>query len=86
MKKNRMLKLIRLGENDSVYFQFKGSSRLLEARALDVKLSDQGDIMGLLLDRLIHQSHETHFDVTPMVGCVESSYKVSGCYVTELSR
>jgi hypothetical protein len=86
MTNNRVIKHISLNEATcDLVILFRGSSSAIEAKALDFKKNDQGNIVYILLDRLIHKSHENVFE------CVlnenwENGFAISGCYVTELSR
>ena len=61
--------------------QFLGNSKAIEAMALDFRM-DTGDLTYLLLDRLVHKSHETAFEY---VGDVQRKYfSVTGCVTSEL--
>ena len=86
MTNNRVIKHISLNEaTRDLVILFRGSSSAIEAKALDFKKDDQGNIVYILLDRLIHKVYECIFE------CFlneewESGFFISGCYVTELSR
>jgi len=82
---NRVIKQFKLGEDHMIFIRFRGSSKIISAKALDVKKDDDGQVIYAVLDRLIHKPEETalecEFDDT-----LQNNFKVSGCYVTELSR
>ncbi len=86
MANNRVIKNIKLNEETGdVIIQFRGNSSAIEAKALESKKDDKGNIVKLLLDRLIHKANEENFD------CFvndewEPGFSVSGCFVTELNR
>jgi hypothetical protein len=86
MTNNRVIKQINLNEEMlDLVIQFRGNSSAIEAKALDFKKDNQGNIVYLLLDRLFHKAHESLFE------CFlneewESGFSVSGCVVSELNR
>jgi len=72
------------GETGDIVIQLRGNSSAIEAKALDFKKDEKGNIIYLLLDRLIHKSHEDRFE------CFwdnewQNGFSVTGCYVSELS-
>jgi hypothetical protein len=82
---NRVIKKMSInGETGDIVIQLRGNSSAIEAKALDFKKDEKGNIIYLLLDRLIHKSHEDRFecfwDNEWQNGC-----SVTGCYVSELS-
>lgn len=86
MANNRVIKHLNLNEQTrELFIQFRGSSSAIEAKALDFKKNDQGCIEYILLDRLIHKSHESSFECF-LNGQWENGFSISGCYVTELNR
>ena len=86
MANNRVIKQIALNEETrDLVIQFRGSSSAIEAKALEFKKDSEGSIVYLLLDRLIHKSHEILFECFINENW-ESGFSVSGCYVTELNR
>lgn len=86
MTNNRIIKQIRLNESTrDLVIRFRGSSSAIEAKALDFKKDTQGNIVYLLLDRLIHKSHESIFECYLNDEWVDG-FSVSGCVVSELSR
>ena len=86
MANNRVIKHISLNEvTRDLVIQFRGSSSAIEAKALDFKKDDQGNIVYMLFDRLIHKSHENLFECF-LNEQWENGFLISGCYVTELSR
>lgn len=86
MKNNRVIKQISLNEaTRDLVIQFRGSSSAVEAKALDFKKDHLGNIVYLLLDRLIHKSHESVFDYQLNEEWVDGFW-VSGCVVSELIR
>jgi hypothetical protein len=86
MANNRVIKQIKLNEetNDLV-IQFRGSSDAIEAKALEFKKDDEGNIVYLLLDRLIHKAFESIFECF-LNNEWQHGFTVSGCYVTVLDR
>ena len=82
---NRVIKKISLNEESGeLVLQLRGNSSAIEAKALDFKKDEKGNIVYLLLDRLIHKSHEDRFE------CFwdnewQNGFSVTGCYVSELS-
>jgi hypothetical protein len=86
MANNRVIKHISLNdETHDLMIQFRGSSSAIEAKALDFKKDDKGNIVYMLLDRLIHKSHENLFECF-LNEQWENGFSISGCYVSELSR
>lgn len=86
MVNNRVIKQISLNEaTHDLVIQFRGSSSAIEAKALDFKKDNQGNVMYLLLDRLIHKSHESVFECQLNDEWVDG-FSVSGCVVSELNR
>jgi len=82
---NRVIKKISLNEDSrDLVIQLRGSSNAIEAKALDFKKDARGNIVYLLLDRLIHKSHEDRFE------CFwdnewQNGFSVSGCFVTDFN-
>lgn len=86
MANNRVIKHISLNEKTrDLVIQFRGSSSAIEARALDFKKDDKGNIVYLLLDRLVHKSHESVFECH-LNDQWTDGFSVSGCVVSELNR
>lgn len=86
MTNNRVIKQISLNEaTRDLVIQFRGSSSAIEAKALDFNKDHQGNIVYLLLDRLIHKSHESVFECHLQEEWADG-FSVSGCVVSELSR
>lgn len=86
MTNNRVIKQISINEETRDFvIQFRGSSSAIEAKALDFKKDDKGNIVYMLLDRLIHKAHENLFECF-LNEKWENGFSISGCYVTELSR
>jgi hypothetical protein len=84
MTNNRVVKNISLNEaSRDLVIQFRGSSSAIEAKALDFKKDKQGNIVYLLLDRLIHKPHENVFECH-LKGEWVDGFSVSGCVVSEL--
>ena len=83
---NRVIKKISLNEETrNLVIQFRGSSNAIEVKALDFRKDKDGNVVYLLLDRLIHKASEAVFDC-----CLNdewgAGFSVKGCYVTELNR
>lgn len=86
MQKQRVIKQISLNEDSrDLVIQFRDSSSAVEAKALDFNRDAQGNIVYMLLDRLIHYAHENTFECF-LNGEWQSGFSVSGCFVSELSR
>ncbi|MGZ8906661.1 MAG: hypothetical protein ACXW1U_13180 [Methylobacter sp.] len=86
MANNRVIKKISLNEESrEVVIQFRGSSQAIEAKALDFKKAKSGDIVYLLLDRLIHKAAEDFFECF-MDNEWRNGFSLAGCYVSELSK
>ncbi len=86
MANNRVIKHMNLNEETrELVIQFRGSSCAIEAKALEFKKNEQGRLAYLLLDRLIHKSHESSFECF-LNEQWENGFSISGCYVTELNR
>jgi len=64
---------------------FLGQSTAIEAKALDLKTDSEGNVLSLLLDRLIHKPNETEFKCF-INDRWEVGFTVLGCFVSELSR
>jgi len=86
MTNNRVIKQISLNEaTRDLVIQFRGSSSAIEAKALDFKKDHLGNVVYLLLDRLIHKSHESVFECQLNDKWMDG-FSVSGCVVSELNR
>jgi len=86
MANNRVIKKISLNEESRrLVIQFRGSSQAIEAKALDFKKDKLGNIVYLLLDRLIHKANEACFDCF-LNNEWQNGFSVLGCYVTEMDR
>ncbi|PPC92262.1 MAG: hypothetical protein CTY34_00625 [Methylobacter sp.] len=86
MANNRVIKHISLNEETrNLVILFRGNSSAIETKALDFKKDDKGNIVYMLLDRLIHKPHENLFECF-LNDQWESGFSISGCYVSELSR
>lgn len=70
-------------ESRDLVIQLRGSSHAIEAKALDFKKDARGNIVYLLLDRLIHKCHEDRFECH-WDNEWQNGFSVGGCYVTEL--
>ena len=82
---SRKVKQILLNETTGmVTIRFRASSLATEAKALEFKKNEHGDIVYLLLDRLIHQHHESDFD-WPVNQDKTAVIQVSGCMVSALN-
>jgi len=83
---NRSIKKIYLNEESrDIVIQFRGSSQAIEAKALDFRTDASGNIVYLLLDRLIHKANEVAFDCY-LGNQWQESFLVEGCYVSELKN
>lgn len=86
MSKDRVIKKISLNDDTrEIVIQFLGNSHAIEAVALDFKKDNSGNIIYLLMDRLIHKISEEHFECN-LNNEWQSGFTVSGCYVTELVK
>ena len=86
MANNRVIKHIKLNEETGdLIIQFRGHSNAIEAKALEFAKDAEGDIVYLLLDRLIHKVSEALFDCC-LNDAWQNGFSVAGCYVTELDR
>lgn len=86
MANHRVIKQIKLNEDTrDLVVQFRSSSSAIEAKALDFKKDAEGNIVYILLDRLIHKAHESLFECF-LNEQWENGFSVSGCYVSELNR
>jgi|APLak6261703504_1056268.scaffolds.fasta_scaffold01525_5 hypothetical protein len=86
MANNRVIKKISLNEDSrNVTIQFRGGSHAIEAKALDFKMNETGNIIYLLLDRIIHKASEDAFDCH-LDDQWQEGFLVNGCYVSELTR
>jgi hypothetical protein len=81
----RVIKEIKFGAENSVYFRFQGRSDLVEAKVLDIQKNAIGEPSFILLDRLIHKHGEDYFHVKKGE-LWDGNFRVSGCYVSCLSR
>ncbi len=60
---NRVIKRISLNEeSNEIVIQFRGNSSAIAAKVLAFKRDDDGDIVYLLLDRLVHKEWESVFE------------------------
>lgn len=84
-QENRIISKISVGDDNVVFFKFSGKTNLISAKILESSKLDDGTLTYMLLDRLIHQSHETSFDVHINNQWVYS-FQVTGCYVSELNK
>ncbi|MCX7096351.1 MAG: hypothetical protein NTV43_00415 [Methylococcales bacterium] len=86
MQNCRVIKQISLNKDSrDLVIQFRDSSSATEAKALDFKKDELGNIVYMLLDRLIHNAHESTFECF-LNGEWQRGFSVSGCFVSELSR
>lgn len=81
--KNRAIKHLKLGDDMTVHIRMTGSTSLIEAKALEVRYDQAGNINYLMLDRLIHKPNESAFD-SNIDGQVQPSFALFGCYVSVL--
>lgn len=72
-------------ESQDVIIQFRGSSSAVQAKALEFKTDEEGNITYLLLDRLIHNANERMFECF-LNEKWEQGFSLFGCYVSELNR
>lgn len=82
---NKTIKQISLSEENEIFFRFSGSSRIVKAKALEVRKNSNDEIDYLLLDRLIHDCKDCAFSCD-LENQNTFTLNVSGPYVTELSR
>jgi hypothetical protein len=83
---HRVIKQISLNaKSRDLVIQFRGNSSAIEAKALEFKKDEAGNVVYLLLDRLIHKAHENLFECF-LNDRWEHGFSVTGCYVTELNR
>lgn len=83
--KNRAIKHLKLGDDNTVYIRLSGSSNIIQAKALEVRHDQNGNITYLMLDRLIHKPSESEFE-SNIDGGFQPSFTVSGCYVSVLEN
>jgi hypothetical protein len=72
-------------ESQDVILQFRGSSSAVQAKALEFKTDEEGNITYLLLDRLIHKANEGMFECF-LNERWEQGFSLSVCYSSELNR
>lgn len=82
---NKTIKHISLAEDYEIFFRFSGTSRIVRAKALEVRKNSDNEIDYLLLDRLIHDRKDNAFSCE-LEKQNTFTMNVSGAYVTELSR
>lgn len=69
----------------TVYIRVAGIASAITANCLDIKIDEHGNIGYLLLDRLIHNTGDTGFELSkPDLQSIY--YSVRGCYVSELFK
>jgi hypothetical protein len=86
MNHHRVIVKIALNEeSQDVILQFRGNSSAVQAKALEFKTDEEGNITYLLLDRLIHKANESMFECF-LNEKWEQGFSLSGCYVSELNR
>jgi len=78
--KNRILKKLLVSNDNLVHLRFSGSTHFLQAKALEHHYDENGGLIYLLLDRLVHSIDDSFFEFE------DSGFNVSGCYVSLLSR
>lgn len=81
----RVLKRLDVSGDGLVRLRFRGSSRIIEAKALEYSYNDAGKISYLLLDRLVHQECDSQFYIE-VAGAQRYVLNVSGCYVSQFSQ
>lgn len=84
-KHNRVIKKMIMGEDNTIYLRFGGSSHLITAKVLEFTQNEKGEFTYLLLDRLVHGRGEYMYDCRMDHQSYEP-FKVSGSYVTVLQR
>lgn len=83
---SRTIRQLSIGE-DTLAIRFKGTTNLVTARILDRRLDDQGRVVYLCLDRLIHRPSEGDFKLDLPLASAHATYYgalVSGCFATEM--
>lgn len=85
-KTTRVIKQLKITDSNEVFIRLRGSSELINAKILDMKTGEFGEITYLLLDRLIHRQGEDQFDVDLEGAGYQNPFMLAGCYVSELSR
>jgi len=82
----RVIKDIKFNpETNIAIFRFQGKSNSIEAKVLEYTKNDEGQLLSLVLDRLIHQPSENGFKVF-INKKWECSFSISGCITSELKR
>jgi len=80
---NRVIKKINLNEeSNEIVIQFRGNSSAIAAKVLAFKRDDYGNMVYLLLDRLVHKEWESVFECC-IDGQCRHSFNVAGCYTSE---
>jgi hypothetical protein len=84
-KQNRVIKQMRISEDNTLYIRFRGTTNLIEAKILELKKDEQDKPYYILLDRLIHKQDESSFEshIEDNWGAV---FNLSGCFVSCLTR
>ena len=85
MTNRRVIKKMKVSDENDVCIFFVGNSDVVQAKALEIKKDDNGNISYMCLDRLIHKPDESQigFDDGSVV---QTSFQVKGCFATELYR
>ena len=81
----RVIKQLTIGADNTIYIRFRGSSNLVEAKALEIDLDEQGEVKYLLLDRIIHRPAEQRYECN-IDDTWKKGFNIAGCFVTELTR
>jgi hypothetical protein len=84
-KQSRVIKQMRISEDNTLYIRFKGTTNLIEAKILELKIDEQDKPYYILLDRLIHKQDETNFE-SHIENNWTTGFNVSGCFVSCLTR
>ncbi len=83
-EKRRVIKQLQVTDTNEIVIRFRGKREAVTARVLERTRDEGGRDTGYLLDRLIHRDGEVF--VLEEGGEKKTTFDVTGCYVTQLSR
>jgi len=84
----RTIRQLNVSEDGNLTIRFKGTTTRVRAKVIDRRYDQQGRLVYLCLDRLIHRHHEDGFKFdlpdSPEYGHYLSA-EVKGCFGTEIT-
>lgn len=83
-EKQRVIRQLQVTDTNEIVIRFRGKCEAVNALVLERTKDKDGRDTGYLLDRLIHREGEVF--VLEGGGEKKTTFEVTGCYVTQLTR